>query len=96
MKKLFMDFGKLDENAHLNREGTGLGLSICKKIIEQQGGTVSVKSQVGKGTMFTINLGANCRPRQDKFVELTQLETNDFKISYNFLAKKQNTYVLTY
>jgi len=35
MKKLFMDFGKLDENAHLNREGTGLGLSICKSIIEQ-------------------------------------------------------------
>jgi signal transduction histidine kinase len=61
--KLFMDFGKLDENAHLNREGTGLGFSICKKIIEQQGGTVTVRSRVDKGTMFTINLGTNCRLR---------------------------------
>ena len=53
---MFIDFGKLDENAHLNRNGTGLGLSICKKLIEQQGGTVDVKSTVGKGTMFRINM----------------------------------------
>jgi K+-sensing histidine kinase KdpD len=30
IQKLFMDFGKLDENANQNRLGTGLGLSICK------------------------------------------------------------------
>lgn len=28
--KLFINFGKLDENSQMNREGTGLGLSICK------------------------------------------------------------------
>ena len=30
IKKLFIDFGKLDENSKMNRQGTGLGLSICK------------------------------------------------------------------
>lgn len=59
-KKLFLNFGKLDENSHLNREGTGLGLSICKNIIEQQGGTVSVQSTVGKGTKFVINIRSKC------------------------------------
>jgi signal transduction histidine kinase len=42
LKKLFIDFGKLDENSNLNKQGTGLGLSICKKIVEQMGGSVAV------------------------------------------------------
>jgi two-component system, NtrC family, sensor kinase len=37
-------------------KGTGLGLSICHGIIEKLGGSISVASQVGKGTTFTIKL----------------------------------------
>ena len=36
----------------MNLEGTGLGLSICKRIIEQMGGEVSVKSKINQGTTF--------------------------------------------
>lgn len=32
--RLFIDFGKLKENSHMNLQGTGLGLSICKRIVE--------------------------------------------------------------
>ena len=37
-------------------KGTGLGLSICHGIIEKLGGSISVASQVGKGTTFSIKL----------------------------------------
>jgi PAS domain S-box-containing protein len=36
--------------------GTGLGLMICKEMIERQGGTISVKSEVGKGTAISFTL----------------------------------------
>jgi signal transduction histidine kinase len=38
------------------RRGLGLGLAISRKIVEQLGGSISVTSQVGKGTTFTIDL----------------------------------------
>jgi len=37
-------------------KGTGLGLSISYKIIQQHGGRIDVKSEVGKGTRFTVHL----------------------------------------
>jgi len=63
-KNLFSDFNKLDENARSNPQGTGLGLSISKKIIEQMGGSVTVKSKVGKGTEFKMSFLSKCQIRE--------------------------------
>ncbi len=38
------------------REGTGLGLAITKRLIEEHGGTIQVKSQIQKGSTFVITL----------------------------------------
>lgn len=56
LKKLFTNYTSLDEHKTMNAKGTGLGLSICKNIIEQMGGNVTVKSQLGTGTQFDIFL----------------------------------------
>lgn len=64
--KLFIDFNKLQENQTRNRQGTGLGLSICKEIIEQMGGSVEVKNEIGKGTEFIINIKTKCKVKSVK------------------------------
>lgn len=37
-------------------KGTGLGLAVCKRVVDQHHGTISIKSEIGKGTTVTISL----------------------------------------
>ena len=80
---LFMDFGKLDDKEGRNNCGTGLGLSICKQIIEQMGGTVSVRSKVGTGTEFIIDMkvqgksGRVVLPAEMEQVHIGLMEPNE-------------------
>jgi C4-dicarboxylate-specific signal transduction histidine kinase len=53
---VFDRFWQADDSSKRKFQGVGIGLSLVKELTEIQGGTVSVKSQVGTGTTFTVNL----------------------------------------
>lgn len=53
---IFERFYKADLARERSKSGSGLGLSIVKKIIEMHEGTISVKSELERGTTFTILL----------------------------------------
>ena len=56
LEKLFADYNQVDTQANRYVEGTGLGLSITKGLVELMGGEISVESEYGIGTKFTVCL----------------------------------------
>jgi len=54
--KLFVEFQQLDSGVARRHQGTGLGLALTKKIVELQKGTITVESEPGKGSTFTVTL----------------------------------------
>jgi signal transduction histidine kinase/CheY-like chemotaxis protein/HPt (histidine-containing phosphotransfer) domain-containing protein len=56
MGKLFDEFVQVDMKRNHDIEGTGLGLTITKKLCDAMGGSISVESEYGKGSSFTVIL----------------------------------------
>jgi len=53
---VFDEFFRASNARKSEKDGTGLGLSIVKQIVERHGGKISVQSQQGQGTTFTVTL----------------------------------------
>ena len=56
LEKIFENFQQATSGTSRLFGGTGLGLAIVKQLVEAQGGTVSVKSKVNEGTVFSFSL----------------------------------------
>jgi len=55
-KRVFDRFYRVDNLLTRQTEGSGLGLSISRRIVEAHGGKLTVRSELGKGSTFTIHL----------------------------------------
>jgi PAS domain S-box-containing protein len=65
---IFEEFRQVEGPAGTTQEGTGLGLAITKRLVEQQGGGISLESEFGKGSRFTFTLPAGSRGAQTPLV----------------------------
>ena len=81
LERAFKPFEQANANNITGGMGTGLGLSIVKNLIGLMGGTIEVKSEVNKGTEFTIDLEfeiAPFAPEADKAAAEQALSFYDF------------------
>ena len=56
LEKIFDRFYQVDESQTREHEGSGIGLALVKELVELHHGVIEVKSEIGRGTEFTVRL----------------------------------------
>ncbi len=77
---IFQKFQQLDSSYHRRYEGTGLGLALTKQLVELHGGWINVSSEVGVGSIFTVELPIK------KFNNNPSLPVKETETNYNSLG----------
>ena len=73
LAQLFQPFNRLGQEEHVG-EGTGIGLVVCKRLVELMGGLIGVRSTVGSGSVFWVELNiATEQPRLAGAAELVPI-----------------------
>lgn len=78
IEKAFGEFSQVYDPSVKNYGGTGLGLKIVKSILELKKGTITVESELGKGTEFIVEVPLNSAEKAS-----IQIEQEDFSLPEN-------------
>lgn len=88
LQKIFDCFTQADNTLRSHSGGSGIGLSLVKSLVEMHNGTISVKSELGKGSEFIIELPcilvdyseSVCKESFNSNVEIAKIEFSDIYI----------------
>ena len=74
LSKVFKEYEQAERSTSAKHGGTGLGLPITKKLAEMMGGDVEVKSELGKGSQFTLYVPRYSPEQEDLDIELINFD----------------------
>ncbi len=73
LKHIFEPFEREASTTRSGIEGTGLGMAITKNIVEMMNGTISVESEVGKGSTFTVEISLKLQDIEKNAEQIKEL-----------------------
>ena len=71
---IFESFTREESSTVSGIQGTGLGMAITKNIVDMMGGTITVKSEEGQGSEFTVNLSFKLCGEKKTYEKIDQLQ----------------------
>ena len=81
---LFESFKRIEDEQNHHIEGTGLGLAITKQLVDIMQGEITVKSEVGKGSEFTVSI-------PQKIIDATPIKYIDWENAENSVNSDNNS-----
>jgi CheY-like chemotaxis protein len=94
MEKLFDSFSQVDSSKNRGIEGTGLGLAISQNLCRLMGGDVTVRSEYGKGSVFTALIPQEIVDRQPFKQETGTVRGSSGKRNIRFTAPEARVLVV--
>jgi Signal transduction histidine kinase len=80
LDRIFERFVQVDKSFSRRSEGSGIGLALVKSLVEMQGGTIHVKSKLGEGSEFIVELPVKLVEEDGEVSAYSVYETSNSKV----------------